>query len=159
MAKVKLISKVPQNVYIEDQMNNIRYTFRGIGSSMNVEKDILEQMMYDPGIAYMIENGILYIEDMEVKKELGIEPEDATEPVNVIVLSDADRKRYMTNMPLFDFKEKVKALKYEQLQQLADYAVANRLADIDKCKIIKELCGRDIIKTIQLHDANEEEDK
>lgn len=157
MEKVKLISKVPHLVYIEDQQNNIRHSFNGVGSSFSIDKEILEQMMYDPGIAYMLENGILYIEDMEVKKELGIEPPEATEPVNVIILSDAEKRRYLTAMPLYEFKEKIKALKYEQLQQLADFAIANRLGDIDKSKVIKDLCGRDIIKAIQLHDANEED--
>lgn len=157
MAKVKLISKVPQEVYIEDIQQNIRHTFMGIGSSFSIEKDVLEQMMFDPGISYMLENGILYIEDMEVKKELGIEPPDATEPVNVIVLSEADKRRYLTSMPLFDFKEKIKSLKYEQLQQLADFAIENKLGDFEKSEIIKELCGRDIIRAIQLRKANEEE--
>lgn len=157
MAKVKLISKVPQNVYIEDAQQNVRHTFTGIGSSFSIEKDVLEQMMFDPGVNYMLENGILYIEDMEVKKELGIEPPDATEPVNVIVLSEADKRRYLTSMPLFDFKEKIKSLKYEQLQQLADFAIENKLGDFEKSEIIKELCGRDIIRAIQLRKANEEE--
>lgn len=157
MTKVKLISKVPQEVYIEDIQQNIRHTFMGIGSSFSIEKDVLEQMMFDPGISYMLENGILYIEDMEVKKELGIEPPDATEPVNVIVLSEADKRRYLTSMPLFDFKEKIKSLKYEQLQQLADFAIENKLGDFEKSEIIKELCGRDIIRAIQLRKANEEE--
>ena len=157
MAKVKLISKVPHEVYIEDIQQNVRHTFTGIGSSFSIEKDILEQMMFDPGISYMLENGILYIEDMEVKKELGIEPPDATEPVNVIVLSEADKRRYLTSMPLFDFKEKIKSLKYEQLQQLADFAIENKLGDFEKSEIIKELCGRDIIRAIQLRKANEEE--
>ena len=156
MSKVKLISKVSHSVYIEDPQLNIRHTFNGIGTSFAVEKEDLEQMLYDPGIAYMVENGILYIEDMEVKKELGLEPEDATEPVNIIVLSDNDRRRYMTVMPLFEFKEAIKKLSFEQIQQLADYAVANKLTDFEKVEIIKKMCGRDIIAAVRLHEQNEE---
>ena len=52
----------------------------------------------------MIDSGMLYIEDMAVKKELGLEPEDAKEPVNIIVLSDKEMRHYIT-MPLAQFKE------------------------------------------------------
>lgn len=158
MSKVKLISKVNERVYIEGLDGRIKHHFMGKNSVYAVEKEDLEQLLYEPGIDYMIRSGMLYIEDMDVKKELGLEPEDATEPVNIIVLDDTQRRRYMTVMPLHDFKEAIEKLSYEQLQQLADFAIANRLADLEKCKIIKKICGRDIIRAIQLHDADTEEE-
>jgi hypothetical protein len=42
---------------------------------------------------------------MEVKKEYGLEPENAEEPVNIIILNEAQMKRYLTVMPFRDFKE------------------------------------------------------
>ena len=36
----------------------------------------------------MLKAGVLFIDDLEFKKELGLEPEDAVEPVNVILLED-----------------------------------------------------------------------
>ena len=126
------------------------------GSETKIEKELFEQLMYEPGIKYMIDTGILYIEDLNAKKELGIEPEDATEPVNVIVLSDKQRRQYMTTLSLDTFKEKVDALGHEQIEALADYAIDNKLMDFDKCEYIKEKCGRDIIAGVRLAKQNKE---
>ena len=93
---------------------------------------------------------------MEVKKDLGIEPEDASEPVNVIVLTDKERRRYMVNLSIEEFKKKVGELGYEQVKLLADYAIENKLVDYDKCKILKEVCGRDVIEAIKLSELNKE---
>ena len=127
------------------------------GSSVQVEKDTLEELLYDTGFKYMIDNTMLYIEDMEVKKELGLEPENAKEPQNLIALSDNQMRHYMVTMPLETFKEKINSLKYEQIMSLADYAIENKLSDFNKCEIIKKLCGKDIIKAIQL-DIQAQED-
>jgi hypothetical protein len=37
----------------------------------------------------MLTKGILYIDDMEAKIELGLESPDAKQPENIIVLNDA----------------------------------------------------------------------
>ena len=113
-------------------------------------------MMYDSGFKYMIDTGMLYIEDLEVKKELGLEPEDATEPVNIIVLSDNDMKRMMTAMPQFEFDAKLKTLNYEQMLALADFAIKNELGDFGKCDAIKKACGKDILTAIKLNREDKE---
>jgi len=128
------------------------------GASTYFDKTLFEQLLFEPGIKYMIDSGILYIEDMETKKELGIEPEDAKEPVNVIVLTDKQRRQYMVNLSLDEFKEKVDKLGYEQVELLADYATANKLIDFDKCEYIKKKSGRDIISAIRLTRQNQEKE-
>jgi len=52
--------------------------------------------MSDKGFYNMIAEGTLYIEDMDIKKELDIEPQDATEPVNVIVYTEAQIKDFLS---------------------------------------------------------------
>jgi hypothetical protein len=94
---------------------------------------------------------------MEIKKELGLEPEDAKEPVNLIVLTEAQMRHYMVTMPFDTFKEKIQSLKYEQIMSLANYAIENRLSDFNKCDIIKKLCGKDIIRAITLDVQNQED--
>ena len=56
-----------------------------------------------------------------------------------------------------DFKEKIAELKHEQLQSLADFAINNRLGDMDKSNAIRDICGKDIIRAIQLNDQNKED--
>lgn len=156
MSKVKIVNTIRGSLLVEVREIPFRHEWTAQGASFAVEHEVLEQLMYDRGFKYMIDTGMLYIEDMEEKKELGIEPEDAAEPVNVIVLTDKERRRYMVNLSLTEFKEKVNKLSYEQIVQLADYAVANRLADFDKAEYLKEICGRDIIQAIRLSAQNKE---
>ena len=157
MSKVNIVSTTRGSVLVEVREIPFRHEWIAEGASFAVEHEVLEQLMYDRGFKYMIDTGMLYIEDMEEKKALGIEPEEAQEPVNVIVLNDKERRRYMVNLSLKEFKEKVNKLSYEQITALADYAVANRLADFDKAEYLKEICGRDVIQAIRLSAQNKEE--
>ena len=104
----------------------------------------------------MFRTGMLYIEDMEVKKELGLEPEDATEPENIIVLSDAEMKRYLTVLPLHEFKEKLANLSIEQKKNMVDYAVENEIINLEKCELLKEATGLNIVRMIELNRQNKE---
>ena len=156
MAKVKITSTVIGEVSVFQPSIPFRMSWPAKGSTRAVEEEIFEQLLYTPGFKRMIDSGALYIDDMEIKKKYGIEPEDATEPVNVIVLSDADKKKYLTMYSLEKFKEEIKKLPREQLIDLADYAIENGIADFEKSEVLKKLCNKDIIKGIQLARQNKE---
>jgi len=154
--KVKITSMTSGLVSVKVPAAQFQREWMDRGASVMVEREKLDDLMYDNGFKYMIDTGMLYIEDLAVKKELGIEPEEATAPVNIIVLSDADKKRYLTAMPLKEFKIQIGKLNKEQLDMLIDYAVANRYVDFDKTKALKEVTGRDVIQTIRLSEQNKE---
>lgn len=156
MEKIRVISKHQGPVSVNIPDLRFRREWPNKGSSILIERETLEEMMYDSGFKYMIDTGMLYIEDLEVKKELGLEPEDATEPVNIIVLSDNDMKRMMTAMPQFEFDAKLKTLNYEQMLALADFAIKNELGDFGKCDAIKKACGKDILTAIKLNREDKE---
>ena len=59
----------------------IRRTWERKGAKKSIDLSLLREAMYEPGVEYMFTSGMLYIDDLEVKKELGLEPEDATAPV------------------------------------------------------------------------------
>jgi hypothetical protein len=125
------------------------------GAKAMIDRQLLEDIMFEPGVEYMFTNGILYIDDMETKKELGIEPEDAKEPVNVIVMDDAQMKRYLTVVPTHDFKEKMETLSKEQRLEVAQYAISNEiLPSLDKCDYFKERTGIDVMSAINLNRQN-----
>ena len=126
------------------------------GTKLPVEKEVLREAIYEPGVEYMFKQGLLYIDDMDFKIELGLEPEDATEPVNIIVLSDRDKRYYLTQLSLVGFKDKVKKLSRAQLEELCDYAIQNRLIDIEKDEILQKVCGRDIVAAIRLEKQDQE---
>ncbi len=154
--KIKVINMQNHAVSVKVPAALFQREWPGRGAAVMIEKEKLEELLYDVGFKYMVDNGILYIEDLQAKKDLGLEPEDATAPVNIMVLMEADKKRYMTVMPIKDFKVQVKKLSQEQLNLLVDYAITNRYADFDKANTLKELTGRDIIQTIRLSDQNKE---
>lgn len=154
--KVRVVSKVGNKVTVSVPDIRFSRTWAAAGAVVNIDKEILEDLMYDIGFRNMIDMGILYIEDMETKKELGLEPEDATEPVNIIVLSDKDKKNYMTTLSLVGFKDKIKKLSQTQLEELCNYAIDNKLIDVDKCKLLKEACGRDIMQAVRLNELDKE---
>lgn len=157
MAKVKVINMVNHVVHVGSDDLKFSRTWPRKDAAIMIEREILDELMYDPGFEYMIRTGILYIEDMDVKKDLGLEPEDATEPENIIVLNDAQRKDLMIKTPVKEFKEKVEKLGKEQQLALVQYAIDHRYGDFDKSKILKDLTNRDIVKAIQLAIQNEEE--
>lgn len=156
MTKINITSTTIGEVSVFEPSIPFRASWPSRGSTRAVEKETVEQLLYIPGFKYMIDKGMLYIEDLDQKKELGLEPENATEPVNIIVLKDADKKKYLTMYSLDKFKDEIGKLSREQLIDLADYAIANEIADFAKSKVVEEACGKNIIKGIELAQANKE---
>lgn len=154
---VKVVNKMNHNIGVVVPELNFKRKWSPKMTQM-IPKDILEQLLLDRGFKYMIDNAMLYIEDMEVKKELFLEPEDATEPVNIIVLSDEAKEEYLTKMSLVDFKNEIVKLPKEQVNGLVEYAIEHEIMNNSKSKILKNITGRDVIRAIQLNEANKEED-
>ena len=112
--------------------------------------------MFDVGVRNMFNDGVLYIEEMDVKKDIGLEPEDASEPVNIIVLNDKQKRDYLINKPYNEFTEMVDKLSLTQLNELVDYAIEKKLVDFERSEYIKSKCGRDIINAVRLNKLNQE---
>lgn len=138
---------------------HLKRTWERKGAKKPIPFDLLQQAFYDPSVEYLLSQGILDIEDMDVKVELGLEVEEAKETgkVNIVVLSDSDMERYMTVMPVYEFKDKIKGLKKEQVFSLVDYAIEHELTNMEKCDILKEYTEIDIIKAVQLNRDDKEE--
>lgn len=153
--KVKVVNLISSRVNINLPDIRLKRVWEKKGATRTIPFDELEEAIYNPGVEALFREGILGIEDMEVKRKLGLEPEDAEEPVNIIVLDDAQRKRYMTVMPLYEFKEKIQELSREQIAELARYAIEHEIADFDKSEVIKQIVDIDIIGSIQLNKANQ----
>jgi hypothetical protein len=96
----------------------------------------------------MIDNGILYIDDLQTKKDLGLEPEDATEPTNIIALTELQMENLLKNTPLTVFKKEISQLKDTQIDNLIDYAIEKKIVDTDKCSLLKQITKRDILLAI-----------
>ena len=154
--KVKVVNLISSRVNINIPDVRLSRVWERKGAVRVIPFEQLEEAMYNPGVEALFREGILGIEDFEVKKALGLEPDDATEPVNIITLNDNQRKRYLTVMPTSEFKVKVKELPIEQIRELAQYAIDNEIVAFDKAEIIKKMIGTDIIGSIQLNKADTE---
>lgn len=154
--KVEVRCMVNHEVGIRVPSLHFMRDWLGKDAVQKIDKEVLEQIMYDPGVKYMFDHGILYIEDMNTKKEIGLEPENATKPVNIIVLNDKQKRECLIKMPYKAFTETVDKLSTDQVNELAQYAIDNKLIDFERDEYIKSKCGRDIINTIRLNNSQKE---
>ena len=154
--KVKVISSFDGRCGIDNSDLHISRRWPARGASVMLDKEIVEELMYDDAFKNMIEDGTLFIDDMEFKKELGIEPEDAETPT-IIYLSDKELERFWKNMPLAQFKVEVKKLRKAQIDSLVDYAVAHGDdGSILKANFLTEISGRNVLKGIELRKSIQE---
>lgn len=149
--KIKVTNNVNQYITLVDPSLNFRMVFERKGVSRLIDLDMLQQMIYNIGIETIFKQGLLTIDDMEAKVALGLEPEGAKEPVNIITLTDAQKRRHMTVSPIAEFKEIVNKLPFEQKKDLAYFAIANELiGNMEKVDYLQQKTGIDILKGIQM---------
>lgn len=154
--KVKVISEFNGRCVIENSDLHISRVWQGRGDSVLFTKEQIEELMFDPAFSNMVREGYLYIEDMEVKKAIGVEPEDATAPT-AILLDDKQLKRFWKDMPLAQFKVEAKQLKKVQLEGLAEYAIRHGdEGTIEKANYLSKLSGYKILKGIELENQSKE---
>ena len=127
------------------------------GTKLPVEKDILREAIYEPGVEYMFKQGLLYIEDMDFKIELGLEEEGAKAPTNVIPMDEKYMARVLKMMPIAEMKMAIGKMNDNQKRELIDFASEQNDIQFDRMDVIKKLTGIDVVKVIELKRAKGEE--
>lgn len=127
------------------------------GAVKPIDFEILAQAIYDPGVENLFKQGILYIEDMEAKIALGLEPEEAKKPQNILVMTDQDRVKFLTVSTINEFKKVLSDYPLAQIEELARFAIEREFTDINKCSLLKKITGIDVIKVIQMNKLDKEE--
>ena len=125
------------------------------GQKLPVSKDVLREAIYEPGVEYMFKKGILYIEDMDFKIELGLESEGATIPTEILPVDDKYLNRVLKLMPISEMKAAIDKMSVVQKQELVDYASKQNDIQLDRLAIVSEKCKVDILKTIELNRQKE----
>ena len=126
------------------------------GTKLPVEKDVLREAIYEPGVEYMFKKGILFIEDMDFKIELGLEEEGTKMPTNIIPMDEKYMNRLMRLMPLGEMRAAVSKLSDDQKRELAYYASNQNDVSMDRVAVLKELTGIDILRVIDFKRQKEE---
>ena len=151
MDKVLVKSTVNGAVTIDLPELRFNRTWAQRGSKIMVDKQILQEALYDLGTEYLFKTGILYIDDLDVKKELGLEPEDAEKPQNIIVYDEKEMNRLLTTAQNWELEEALKKVSHEQVQAFVDYAVEHEIPDINKCGILEKISGVNVLQAIMFH--------
>lgn len=154
--KIAVFSNSRSTVCISIPYLHLKKEWNKKGAKVMIDKEVLEEAMFDPGVEYMFKNGILYIKEMATKIDLGLEPEGAQKPENIIILTDAEKDDYMKNKQAWQLKEVLNKLTYEGKKDFCEYVVEHELLDGPKAAVIKETCGFDVLHAIQNKQANAE---
>ena len=149
---VAITNMVRANVSIVRPEFGINRLWSDFGQTMKIPFDNLEQGLWDPAIRNLFESGILYIDSLQDKVDLGLEPADATEPVNIVLLDENKMENLLKNAPLSVFKKEVSELTRVQVDSLISYAINKKIIDPDKCSWLKDLTGKDILRAISQKD-------
>lgn len=147
--RVEIINTIKAQVGFRVPNSNIRKQFRGKYARIIMTFEDLEQAFYEPGVSYLFETGILYIENMAVKKRLGLEDEDATEPTKLIMITDKEAKDLLEDATIKEFSDKVETLSAEQLRELAETAVDMEIDNMRKANILQGATGIDVLRRIR----------
>lgn len=149
--KVMVTSMVSSQVSLISPELRLRKTWPKKGAKLPIDKAILREAIYEPGIEYMFKNGILYIEDMDFKIELGLEPEGAKTPTEVIPVDDKYMNRVLKLMPIVEMKNAIKSMNEEQIQELITYASNMKDIQFDRIEVVKQVTGIDLFKVIEIN--------
>lgn len=125
-------------------------TWKKRGAQFPIDRKTLIQAYYDPSVEALFKEGMLTTNDVEFLKEVGLMEEDGT--ANVVVLSDQMMLRLIKNMPVAELPSELKKLSHSQLEELAEYAVANyKDLNLDRVDILTKATGKNIMKAIEHH--------
>ena len=155
--KVKIENLISSRVILSMPELRLKRVWEKKGAIKTIPFEQLEEAIYDPGVESLFVDGVLGIADMDVKKKLGLEPEEAEEPVNIIVLSDKERKEWLVDLSVAEFRNKIKELPREQVIELANYAVDNEITNFEKSEILKRVVGIDVLSRVKLNRDNKAE--
>jgi hypothetical protein len=80
------------------------------GQSQSLPFDIVQNLYFTVGFQNLINEGILYIPNMQDKIDLGIESEGTTQPTRVVVLNETQMKTLLTVRSYNDFVQELSHL-------------------------------------------------
>lgn len=149
--QIFLESMITGRVVVEQPELRLKRVWEKKGARKPITWANLQEIFYDPGVEYMIQQGMLYIDNKEARIELGLEAtEDTPEIQTIMKVDDTYMKRLMGAMPFSEFKLALKKMTHEQIEALVQYAIQNECLDLDKCEELKKITDYDIVRAVQL---------
>ena len=141
-------------ILIELPDSKFRRTWQA-NSAFKVDIDILREAVYDTGFKAFLDDGVLFIEEKEIRVDLGLEEADAEKPF-VTILKPAQMTRLIKAAEIKEFRETLAEITKEQALSLVDLAIKEKSISMEKLIALKEKTGIDVVKAIELERQNEE---
>ena len=154
--KVKIVSQVNGNVGIYLPNLKFQRNLQTRGQFVMMDAETLEEAMFDPGFKNMVDTGIIYIDNLEAAKQLGLEDEDAEEPTRYKRFTEFEIKRLVNSASAEELREALENMPKEQQRELGDWAITLRMRDSEKVAIVKEFLNLDVDKGIYLESLSQE---
>lgn len=156
---VQITNMVNAMVSVKDPSTGTNRVWRKRGQTLPIPFEAVENLLWQDGFRRMLDSGILYIKNMKDKQDLGLEPQEATEPVNIIALTELQMENLLTKSPISVFKAEIAKLPRIQVDNLIEFAIENNLVDPEKCYFLKEVTGKDIMLAISRREENAKADE
>lgn len=126
------------------------------GAQYPIDRKLMLQAYYDPSVEALFKEGMLTTNDVEFLKEVGLIDED--DKPTVVPLTEQYMIRIIKNMPVAEVPGELKKLSHTQLDELAEYAVANyKLLALDRVDILTKATGKNILEAIKNFKRAQEE--
>ena len=145
---VTFINTTNRTVGVKIKEYGINKVWKTKNQKISIPYTLVEEMLWHEGFRAMIDRGILYIENLQDKIDLGLEPEGAKKPENILVVNDEEIRDLLIAKPITQFKDFVDKLNPTQITNIVNYAIANDLVDVAKSSYLQEKTGIDILKNV-----------
>lgn len=153
---VKIRSTTDRTISLFDPTIPVRKTFAKRGAIATIERDKLVQLYFNSSLEDALRSGTLVIDDKNFLYEVGYIT-DAEEKVEAYELTPTLMKRCIGVMPLAELMVELKKMSLDQIKELADYAVLNNTElKMDRIDVLSKASGKNILKAIELHRADQE---
>lgn len=156
---VALKNMIDSQVSVRDLSIGVNRRWQRRGQVIPIPYEAVEQLLWQDGFRRMIDQGVLYIENMRDKQDLGLEPMNVSQPTNIIALNEEEIVELLKAATIDDFKKTICSLSDTQIDSVIDYAISHKIVDAVKCTILKQVTGRDILGAISAKEKNEYLDK
>ena len=135
---------------------NLHRTWTKRGQQYPIDRTALIQAYYTPAIESLFKSGMLITNDVEFLREIGLLDEDTQKSV-AYELTDTMKTRLIKLMPLVEVTRELKKMSNEQIQELAEYAIANyKDLMMDRIDLLSKASGKNIMEAIKNYKAAQE---
>ena len=145
--RVALKSLVNYTVVITVPDLHFRREFKKVNEVRYVPYDTMLELVSNPGVSKMIEEGIIYVMDEEDRIAFGLQEEP--EKPSFVPLTDLEILKLLKSETIEKFTSTINDQPIEQVKRIAEVAIKNKAIDYNKNEILKSACGVDALGAIQ----------